>query len=86
MAVGPTRGFIFPLSGLFLHPAGCLVTLLTSETGGGASLVADHVTMQQVVLGYMVPVALLQLKRGPKVTVFNFKSSKQVFLMCNVIN
>ena len=35
--------------------------LLTSETGGGASIVADHLTMQQVVLGYMVPVALWQV-------------------------
>lgn len=30
------------------------------KTGGGAGLVADYPTMQLVVLGYMVPVAVAE--------------------------
>ena len=62
MAVG-SRELIRPLTGLVLNPAGCHATLHTSRgkarenAGGGASLDADHPSMRQVVLGYMLPVA-----------------------------
>lgn len=42
---------------LLLVLQGVAATLLTNMASGGAGLVADHSTMRQVVLGYMVPVA-----------------------------
>ena len=57
MVVGSDE-LIRPLAGLVFNPAGSHTTLLTSkEAGGGAGLDADHPSMRQVVLGYMLPVA-----------------------------
>lgn len=47
----------------FFNPAGCLEALSPEKPGvgvGGVSLVADNLTMQQIVLGYIVSVAFIE--------------------------
>ncbi len=50
---------IHPPFSLIFHPAVCLETFII-EFGKGTSLVADHLILHQVVLGYMVPVLLFE--------------------------
>lgn len=71
LAIDANKDLIHLLAGLvFLTAGGLHANLLTSrKAGGGAGLGPNHLSMQQVVLGYMSPIADLILtwpKKKPK--------------------